>query len=476
MGKIFLAVFFAGIVSLMLELALLREFVYVIGSSSFSNSLIISVFLAGLAAGTYAGLWKRLKAKSEKQSRSKFAFLQMGLLFFILFFYVTREYFVYLSTSQAAVIGYFVLMTFSPSFVAGMAYATIIELLYHKGQRFIIYVYAVSTLGNVAGGLVYGYVFVYLFGQQLSYAFAVLCTALAVLLIYRFTQKTGSIFFILISLFLTWLIQSNVINDRVYRFDDLLFRKDSPSGLVEIWRTEDGNAVEMTVNNVHEYYSYDWDRDVHAHWAEITLEIVDAPADVLLLGYGSGVSSAAYLLSDKSATVDTVENTPPVLEAGEIYFPKEYAQVTTDPRSNIIMGDFRNFIRFTRKTYDIVLLDHSIIDPYYSGFFTLEFFDQLKRILKPGGVIASLGVGLSYDTMRASFPYIYHYTGSGRELVRDSGFFLAMQPFAEDVIQHFAEVGHEPGGEPVYSDRRVTGNSIKTALRAIKPRVSRSLF
>jgi len=476
MGKIFVAIFSAGIVSLMLELSLLREFVYVIGSSSFSNSLIISVFLAGLAAGTYVGLWKRVKSKSEKQSRKKFAFLQINLLLFILLFYITKDYFIYMSASQAAVISYFILATFFPSFIAGAAYTTIIELLYHKGERFIIYIYAVSTLGNVMGGLLYGYVFVYLFGQQMSYVFAVLCSAVAVLLIHPFSKKVLYVVFIFVSFGVAWLIQSNVINDRLYHFDDLLFRKYSPSGLVEIWRTEDGQAIEMTVNNVHEYYSYDWDRDVHAQWADTTLEIVDDSADVLLLGYGSGVSSATYLLTEKTASVDTVENTAPVLEAGKIFFPKEHALVTTDARSRIVMGDFRNFIRFTDKKYDIVLLDHSIIDPYYSGFFTLEFFDQLKRILKPGGVVASLGVGLSYDTMRVSFPYVYRYSGSGRELIRDSGYFLAMRPFAESVTQNFTEEGPELGGEPIYSDRRVTGNSIHTALKAIKPRVSRSLF
>ena len=74
MGKIFFAIFIAGIVSLLLELSLLREFVYVIGSNSFSNSLIISVFLAGLAAGTYVGLWKKLKSKNEQKTRSKLSF------------------------------------------------------------------------------------------------------------------------------------------------------------------------------------------------------------------------------------------------------------------------------------------------------------------------------------------------------------------------------------------------------------------
>ena len=78
--------------------------------------------------------------------------------------------------------------------------------------------------------------------------------------------------------------------------------------------------------------------------------------------------------------------------------------------------------------------------------------------------------------MRASFPHVYRYSGIGRELIRDSGFFLAVQPFQEDVADNFIQEGPEPGGEPIYSDKKVTGNSVSTALKAIKPRVSRSLF
>jgi len=66
--KILTAVFGAGIASLLMELSLLREFIYVVGSSAFSNALIISIFLAGLATGTYVGAWKRLQSPDERQA------------------------------------------------------------------------------------------------------------------------------------------------------------------------------------------------------------------------------------------------------------------------------------------------------------------------------------------------------------------------------------------------------------------------
>ena len=85
--KILTAVFGAGIASLLMELSLLREFVYVVGSTAFTNALIISIFLAGLATGTYVGAWKRLRSPDETAARLKFAFLQFSMILFIAVFY-----------------------------------------------------------------------------------------------------------------------------------------------------------------------------------------------------------------------------------------------------------------------------------------------------------------------------------------------------------------------------------------------------
>lgn len=162
------------------------------------------------------------------------------------------------------------------------------------------------------------------------------------------------------------------------------------------------------------------------------------------------------------------------MEAGKQFFPEEYRLSTTDKRSHILVEDFKNYIRFTDRKYDIILLDHSITDPYYSGFFTLEFYDQIKRIMKPHAVVASLGTGLSYDTTRSSFPYMYKYVKAGRDLISTGGFFLSIDPFDETIAENFAAENPAPGQEPLYSDRRIMRNSIKTALSAIKPRVTHS--
>src|SRR5262249_49071674 len=142
-------------------------------------------------------------------------------------------------------------------------------------------------------------------------------------------------------------IQTEAVNRTIYPyFQRLLFRENSQAGLVEVWRRPRGPGFELKVNNQHQYFSYDWDTRVHIEWAETTLGLVNKPCDVLVLGYGSGVSSAAFLRSEQLLSVDTVENAAAVIRAGARFYPDEYERIITDRRSRILVRDFRNYIRF----------------------------------------------------------------------------------------------------------------------------------
>src|SRR5262249_30866905 len=231
------AVFSAGIASLLLELSLLREFVYVIGSTTFSNALIISIFLAGLATGTYVGTWKHLRSSDETAARFKFAFVQFSIIIFVTVFYISKDYFIYICMNQPLIIGYFILAAFSPAFLSGVAYATSVELLFHYGQKYVTYIYACSTLGSVVGGLAHGFIFAVFLGAPSAYVCAIVFSALALVLVYPFLRKMSFKLYLLLIVGLSVAVQTEAVNRAIYPFfQRLLFRENSPAGLVEVWR------------------------------------------------------------------------------------------------------------------------------------------------------------------------------------------------------------------------------------------------
>jgi spermidine synthase len=261
---------------------------------------------------------------------------------------------------------------------------------------------------------------------------------------------------------LSVVVQTEAANRAIYPFfQQLLFRENSPAGLVEVWRLPAG--FEMKVNNAHQYFSYDWDTRAHIEWAETTLGLVDKPCEVLLLGYGSGVSSAAFLRSERALSVDTVENSAAVIDAGALFYRDEHELITTDRRSRILVRDFRNYIRFTERRYDIIVLDHSMRDPYAFGFYTKEFLEQLKRILKPDGVVASYTFGLSWHTTESNFPYIYRNIDPAvSEFFRRSVFFLSREPLSQRFESSYVRIGPSDPERLLYTDHRIYGVTWKS--------------
>ena len=119
------------------------------------------------------------------------------------------------------------------------------------------------------------------------------------------------------------------------------------------------------------------------------------------------MTAMAFLKSPMVERLDIVENCAPLVEAARLFFTPEFEYAKKSMKARNIIDDFRGYVRFADEKYDIIAMDHSIEDPYAIGFFTVEFFDQLKRISKPGAVVMMLGKGLSWNTTRMSFKYIY---------------------------------------------------------------------
>ena len=473
---IFSSIFAAGVVSLLLELSLLREFTYIFGSTAASNALIISIFLVGLAVGAYLGTWGTFSVKDETDARRKFALIQLLNIIFVVIFCLSKKYFVYHCPYPNLVRLYFMASVLTPSLLSGMGYAISVKIMHWRGEKFITYIYAFSTLGSVVGGLAHGIMLVPLWGMRSTYIAAVLFASLALYLMYSLMNLAHKAMLALLVSVAVGLIHFNV-SELLFPSKDILFSKDSEFGIVEVWRlnhekasylnlqiggrdpdlTMDSAPLDLKVNNIHQSFNFPVDRRIHEQWAETSLQIINRPAKVLMFGYGSGVSAASYLESPLVTRMDIIENCGPVIDAARKFFPEEYDRVTKDQRANFVVDDFRGYVRFADLKYDIIALDHTLQDPYSIGFFTTEFFQQLKRIMNPDGIVLLLGDGLSWNTTKRCFRYAYKNINPRTEhALRLNLFYLTDQPISGPAASDYALVpdGLTPGGL-IYSDEKV---------------------
>jgi spermidine synthase len=146
-----------------------------------------------------------------------------------------------------------------------------------------------------------------------------------------------------------------------------------------------------------------------------------SPRSLLLIGGGLNGSIAQALRHPTLERVDYVELDPAVLDLAREYFPNEWLALRADPRVHVHVTDGRLFLKTTRATFDVVIVN--LPEPrnaQLNRFYTVEFFREASRKLNPSGLLsfqlrssedyisAELGQFLRsiHQSLRAVFPEV----------------------------------------------------------------------
>lgn len=127
----------------------------------------------------------------------------------------------------------------------------------------------------------------------------------------------------------------------------------------------------------------------HEMMAHVPLLAHGRARQVLIVGGGDGAMLREALKHASIDQVTMVEIDDAVIEMARQYLPNHSQGAFDDPRANIVIADGMDFVRGTAQTFDVIISDST--DPIGPGeiLFTDDFYAQCKRILNPGGVIAT---------------------------------------------------------------------------------------
>lgn len=120
-----------------------------------------------------------------------------------------------------------------------------------------------------------------------------------------------------------------------------------------------------------------------------------SPSRVLLLGGWPQLLEEVF--KEPVGQVDYVEADPQVINLSRDYFNREFARLSADKRLNIINMDARAYVKRSAETYDVIIIN--LGDPrniQLNRYYTVEFFKELKKLLRRGGVV-SFGLSGSED-------------------------------------------------------------------------------
>lgn len=168
---------------------------------------------------------------------------------------------------------------------------------------------------------------------------------------------------------------------------EVLFSEQSPFQKVEIIDTDSALGKILTLDDLmmttegDEYF-------YHEMIAHIPMMNHKEPKSVLVIGGGDGGTVREVLKHNTVEKVVLCEIDRMVIDACKKYLPT-IAGKLEDPRVEILVQDAIEYIKTKENEFDIVLIDST--DPMGpgEGLFTEEFYTNVKKSLKKGGIVAA---------------------------------------------------------------------------------------
>ncbi|HEX9435172.1 MAG TPA: polyamine aminopropyltransferase [Burkholderiales bacterium] len=112
-----------------------------------------------------------------------------------------------------------------------------------------------------------------------------------------------------------------------------------------------------------------------------------APKKVLIIGGGDGGSSEEALKHPSVDNVTMVEIDADVITVAKEHFQAVHNGVFDNPKLTVRIDDGMKYVRETHERYDLIALD--LNDPVgpAAALYSMEFFQQLRTALAPGGAL-----------------------------------------------------------------------------------------
>jgi spermidine synthase len=454
--KLTLVVFaISGGAAMALEVLWSRAIGMTIGASTYSFTLILTTFLVGLAVGAHV-VSRRVDRISDPIRWLAWTEVAVGGCAAVASMFIDKLPLWLHATARThgITMGHIYVTNFLiiaaitlPSTLAlGGVMPLVMRVLAPKGIAhagpLVGRAYAINTVGAIAGSFAGGFLILPLIGVEdgLSLA-AFISVSLGVLLAMTLLQDrrnvlVAALLATLVVLFApSWDMRSWTSGlFRMYLAKSVYARGWAPSGKVLFHR--DGIASSVTVDQSEPTLSVslkvngktdasdigDMPTQVLSGLLPIFLHPGE-PKEVLVIGYGSGVTPGAVLRAP-IAHLDVAEIESAVYEAANRFFTHVNGKPFEDPRTRLVVDDGRNFLLTRNKVYDVIISEPS--NPWMTGaasLFTNDFFQVAEHRLAEDGIflqwlqlyeLAPENIHALLRTFSSVFEYVLVFTPDTR--------------------------------------------------------------
>lgn len=148
------------------------------------------------------------------------------------------------------------------------------------------------------------------------------------------------------------------------------------------------NAIQFHVSGKVEASTEPYDMRLQRMLGHLPALVHPNPKSVLIVGFGAGVTAGSFVPYPGIERIVICEMEPLIPGVATKYFGQQNYNVMNDKRVQIVYDDARHYILTSREKFDIITSDP--IHPWVKGSATLyskEYFDLVRQHLNPGGVI-----------------------------------------------------------------------------------------
>lgn len=399
-----------GAVIMVLELVAFRLYAPYFGYSIYVWGAMISVVMAALAAGYWAGGW--LADRSLGDRPLYLAILASAVYQFVILLTVNRLLPALAGLSGAAGIFLSTVIIFGvPVMTLAMVSPFVIRLQARASHVGITAgkIYALSTVGSIAGVIVTSFYLVPQLGTRATLITACAVTSAVAVAGLAAGGRKGAL------LALPALALLPLAPEAAWP-EGTIWLNESEYSQVRVVRRGERQMLVLNHNTVHTM------RDMRTGWSGHLLDyfalgpkLLDAePRRLLVLGMGAGGTLAATRTAAPLVEADAVEIDSQVIAAAERFFDLR----RDDGRLRVHLADARPWLARSDGVYDIVHIDLYHGGPYIPFYLdTVEFFESVRAHMSADGVLMMnvLDVGRDREilnstaaTLRRVFPSVLY--------------------------------------------------------------------
>ncbi|OYT61696.1 MAG: spermidine synthase [Thermofilum sp. ex4484_15] len=234
-----------------------------------------------------------------------------------------------------------------------------------------------------------------------------------------------------------WLVEWRTKRDaHIWLIDELLLSTRTKYQKVELLKTAGGLRLVLdgkTQSTEEDEWIY------HEALVHPAMVLHEKPEDVLIIGGGEGATLREVLKHTTVRRVVMVDIDGELIEIAKRHLVKWHKGSFEDPRVKLVISDGRKFIeREESDTYDVIIMD--LTDPTKDSpsryLYTLEFYKEVKRVLKPRGIMVTQAASPYYAgkvsariyfTLKSVFKVVRFYMAYVPQFLAPWGFAISSE-------------------------------------------------